>query len=279
MIAYVNEDVLYLSEVEGPIIPLLQSFYIPLKTIHHSIQTKQIKVNDEAIRFDTIIGYYDYVSINIQEECQYIPSGTIPNIVYEDDHYLIVNKPSKQLVHAQTNSLCHDVATYLKHRVIRFAGRLDYETTGLVLFYKHFVVSSAVDHLMMNHELHKTYLTIVEGEIVTSGSITLPIGKDRHSNMQRISQSGKPAITHYTVERTGNKKTLLSVSIETGRKHQIRVHMKAIGHPIIGDAIYGKKANLMALHCFRLTWENPFTHLTMMVESNPTLAFFELLNR
>lgn len=277
MIAYVNEDTLYLSEVEGNIISLLQSFSIPLKTIHHFIQTKQIKINDETITFDTIVHYYDYVSINIKEECQYIPSGSLPNIIYEDDHYLIVDKPSMQLVHDDENSLCHDVATYLNNRVIRFAGRLDYETTGLVMFYKHFVVSSAVDQLMMNHELNKTYLAIVEGEVTKDGTISLPIGKDRHTNKQRISQTGKQAITHYTVEQIKNKKTLLSVSIETGRKHQIRVHMYSIGHPIVGDPLYGKKANRMALHCFRLVWKDPFSNIDMSIESKPSLSF-NLLN-
>ncbi len=278
MTTYVFEDVLYISEAKGSITNILLSFHLPLKSIRHRIQTGLIKVNQETVSFDHDVSLFDVISVDLFETCQYEPSGKYPCIVYEDDHYLIVNKPEGQVVHDDHNSLCHDVATYLNHRVIRFAGRLDIDTSGLMLFYKHFVASSATDELMMKHQIDKTYLTIVEGQVNKCGTIQLPIGKDRHSNKQRISQTGVLATTHYKVLNSSKKRSLLQVTIETGRKHQIRVHMQAIGHPIVGDVLYGKKANRMALHCFRLSFKDPFSHQTIDVKQDPSISFYALLN-
>ncbi|MCC3375761.1 RluA family pseudouridine synthase [Cohnella sp. REN36] len=194
------------------------------------------------------------------------------NVLYEDDFTLVVNKPSGYEVHpsekGQRHTLAHAVAAYYEMTNqdvrIRHIHRIDKETTGPVLYAKNEFAHYQYDKEMREKKIERIYLALAEGELPQDkGTINLPIGQDRHhSTRRRVSETGDPAITHYEVVQRYEGYTLVRLRLETGRTHQIRVHMAAIGHPLAGDGLYGGKRAVIsrqALHGERLIWHHPWT--------------------
>ncbi|MBB6675702.1 RluA family pseudouridine synthase, partial [Cohnella nanjingensis] len=183
------------------------------------------------------------------------------NVLYEDDFTLVVNKPSGYEVHpsekGQRHTLAHAVAAYYEMTNqdvrIRHIHRIDKETTGPVLYAKNEFAHYQYDKEMREKKIERIYVALAEGELPQNkGTINLPIGQDRHhSTRRRVSETGDPAITHYEVVQRYEGYTLVRLRLETGRTHQIRVHMAAIGHPLAGDGLYGGKRAVIsrqALH-------------------------------
>lgn len=191
-------------------------------------------------------------------------------VLYEDDHCLVVNKPAGMPVHGankgQRNSLDVAVAVHMLRNndpiVVRHIHRLDDETSGPVLYAKNELAQQVLDEQMRLKEIDREYIAIVHGAVKQAkGVIREAIGKDRHQPKRRIvSPKGESAVTHYElVERLANY-SILKLKLETGRTHQIRVHLNHIRHPLVGDYLYGGNTELLnhqALHGLKLTFYHP----------------------
>ena len=193
-------------------------------------------------------------------------------IIYEDDDILVINKPANMPVHPSLNhyenTLANAVCYYYENQNIpytfRCVNRLDKNTSGLTILAKHMLSSAILSEQVAKRQIHRQYLAIVAGETKAIGTIDAPIGRKDSSTIERQIdyENGERAITHFTRIATKNGYSLLSLKLETGRTHQIRVHMKSIGHPLIGDFLYNeesKEIERQALHSHQLIFTHPIT--------------------
>lgn len=216
----------------------------------------------------------DALTIFIQETklSPNIISEPIPlSILYEDDDILILNKHCDCPIHPSQNNLdntlANGVINYYQKRnetiVFRCINRLDRNTTGLTIIAKHYLSGAILSVAMMNRNIQRTYLALVEGSTPEYGTINSPIGRVEGSTIEReISSNGEVAITHFRKLKEKNGISLISLQLETGRTHQIRVHMKSIGFPLLGDGIYNPENHSMkrqALHSYQLRFPHPVT--------------------
>jgi 23S rRNA pseudouridine1911/1915/1917 synthase len=211
---------------------------------------KYLKIND-TVETGNIVT----IDLNFEEESENIDSINMPlQILYEDDWLIVINKPADMVVHPsvlhRTDSLANAVKFYLENKnekiKMRFVNRLDRDTTGIVIFAKSEYIQESLAMQMQDGTLIKEYRTIVEGILEGSGTIDKPIKRQEGSIMVRVvSDDGERAVTHYEVLQNMNDMSLVKVILETGRTHQIRVHMKSIGHPLVGDDLYGNKSELI----------------------------------
>lgn len=191
-------------------------------------------------------------------------------ILYEDDHLLIVNKPAGMMVHPikqeQSGTLVHVLADLFLAKGVQLiphpVHRLDKETSGAILLAKSSYGHQLADRLLREGGIHREYLAIVNGVVEDeAGTIDAPIGRDpRHPTKRRVVDAGDHAVTHYEVTKRSSQMSLVRVWLETGRTHQIRVHFAHLGHPLAGDTMYGAARGLMrrqALHASSLRFEHP----------------------
>lgn len=191
-------------------------------------------------------------------------------IVYEDDDLMVVDKPADMPVHPSMknhdNTLANAAAWYGRTKgdsfVYRCVNRLDRDTTGLLILAKHILSATGLYGQMRAREIRRTYLAIVKGMIREEGTIDLPVGRKEDSAIERMIdlEHGERAVTHYRPVRHGKDWTLIECRLETGRTHQIRVHMSSFGHPLIGDFLYGRREEQMprqALHSWKLSFVHP----------------------
>ena len=203
------------------------------------------------------------------------------DIVYEDDDLIVINKPAGMPIHPSLNNYRNSLANALmyyytkqnKPFIFRCTNRLDRDTSGLTVIAKHLVSSSILSQMAVRHEITREYLAIVRGPVTPSqGTINAPIGRAGTSLIERKidPEHGENAVTHYRVITEKNGHSLVSLILETGRTHQIRVHMKYIGHPLIGDYLYNPDMEFIsrqALHSHRLSFRHPITGKTMEFEA------------
>ena len=193
-------------------------------------------------------------------------------IVYEDEDLLVVNKPSDMPVHPSMNHYDHTLANGVMHYftsqgipyTFRCVNRLDRDTTGLTLLAKNMLSSAILSRQILHREIHRTYLAIAEGKVPDFGTVNAPIARKSGSTIERTVDfaDGERAVTHYRRIAFQNGLSLLALQLETGRTHQIRVHMNYIGHPLIGDFLYYPESTLLprqALHSFCLAFAHPIT--------------------
>lgn len=215
----------------------------------------------------------DHLKVILEEENK--SYGTSKNdfrILYEDDYFLIVDKapnlaslPTR--AHYETN-LASDVAHYyLKNNIkakFHILTRLDYETSGVVILAKH----AYIQELMAKVNISKYYLLKVHGQISQGGIINEPIKKDPKDTKRRIvARDGKKATTIFKVIANNIDKTLIYAKLLTGRTHQLRVHFAYLGHPIIGDNLYGSDEGNLLLNCHKITFKHPITKQIIAVKS------------
>lgn len=233
------------------------------------------------------LGYHlkvgERLTIHIEEKTgsvNVLADDTPLSVKYEDEDILIVNKPANMPVHPSLNhsnhTLANAVASYYQKQnievVFRCINRLDRNTSGLVLLAKHMLSGAVLGDEMKKRQIRRTYMAIVAGEdIADEGTIDLPIGRKEESLIERVidQTNGKEAVTHYKVLTRKNGLSLLEIHLDTGRTHQIRVHMRAIGHPLIGDEIYAPQWMLMerqALHSKSIAFRHPVTGENMLFE-------------
>ncbi len=213
--------------------------------------------------------------IDFKEDNSNIPSIKMNlDIIYEDDAFLIVNKPAGIPVHPSmqhySDSLSSGVKYYFDtlslHKKIRPVNRIDRNTSGIVIFAKNEYIQEYLVREMKNKEFHKEYIAICNGLLnEKQGTINLPISRKEGSIIERcVDEKGAPSITHYLVlnESVDEDYSVVQCTLETGRTHQIRVHMSAIDHPLLGDTLYGKESNLIsrqALHSHKVSFIHPIT--------------------
>ena len=215
---------------------------------------------------DTITVNFDYE----EDNSNIVPTKMDLNIIFEDDWLLVVNKPAGIAIHPSvlhySDSLCNGIRFYFDKislkKKIRPVNRLDLNTSGLVIFAKCEYIQECLINQMKKNQFKKEYLAVCDGIFdEKSGTINLPIARKENSIIERcISENGQTAITHYEILKEFDNYSLVKCSLETGRTHQIRVHMSAIGHPLLGDSLYGSISDLInrqALHCHNLQFIHP----------------------
>ena len=187
-----------------------------------------------------------------------VPAHLPLDILYEDEDILVLNKPADMPVHPSignyTNTLANAAAFYFQQKnelcPFRCINRLDRDTSGSLILAKNALSAAILSAQMRNREIRRTYLAVVCGVTPPSGTVSAPIGRVSDSVIQRQvdPEHGESAVTHYERLAVRNDHSLLEIHLETGRTHQIRVHMAYIGHPVAGDPVYGPKKVITQLH-------------------------------
>ena len=252
--------------------------------LEHEYTPTCIKFLKKAESLIMVNGVWEFVNKKLQENdiletvfleeasSENVPSVEMPlDIVYEDEDILVLNKAANLPVHPtkgyEYTSLANGVVHYYEQKgipfVFRSVNRIDKNTTGLVIVAKNMLSGSILGESMRNREIHRTYLAIVEGELPERGTIDLPIGRREGSAVERcIDENGAQAVTHYERLQVANGHSLAQISLETGRTHQIRLHMRAIGHPLPADVLYNENFTVIdrqALHSWKLEFPHPIT--------------------
>ena len=214
-----------------------------------------------------------FIHFEETEGSENIVATNLPlSICYEDEDILVVNKPADMPIHPSmnnydntlANSVCHYYQTQGIPYTFRCVNRLDRDTTGLTILAKHLISSAILNSEVSVRGISREYLAIVNGFTEDEGTVNAPIGRKEGSTIERQIDvlHGETAITHYKRLAYKDCLSLISLKLETGRTHQIRVHMKSIGHPLIGDFLYNPdftKINRQALHSYRLRFTHPVT--------------------
>lgn len=205
-----------------------------------------------------------------------VPVSMPLSILYEDEDILVINKPADMPVHPSignyTNTLANGVAAYLdakdEHSPFRCINRLDRDTSGALILAKNAFSAAVLSTQMRNRQIRRTYLAVVEGITPPNGTISAPISRVDDSVIERHVDflHGEPAVTHYERLETKNEHSLLEIHLETGRTHQIRVHMGYIGHPLPADYLYHPEYDCFKrqpLHSLQLEFRHPVTDKSM----------------
>lgn len=244
------------------------------KTQQHDLRIRQnILVNGTYKSMNELVNPSDFILFkfeNIVTDQLYQPSNHMPEVIFEDQNLLVINKLAGQKTHptkpGEFNTAINDAANYLNqfNLMPAIVHRLDQQTSGLLLFAKNPVVVPMLNRQLKDKTMKRIYLAWVENPmpINESGTIDLPIAHAKDDARKRmIDDAGKHAITHYHVLKTTDERALVELSLETGRTHQIRVHLAAIGHPIIGDELYQQNfsGQNLQLQAVKLKLIKPFS--------------------
>lgn len=268
---------------------------------------RPVHMNETICQGDSIEVYIP----EVEEATAVVPVNIPIEVVYEDEDIIVINKPANMPIHPsrmhQDNSLANALAYYYKENVcdgnngiwdskfvFRCINRLDRDTTGLTIVAKHMVSAAVLSEQMRKREIHRTYYAIVEESadnmLPENGTIDAPIGRADEIDAVKMAEDGRglnsgtrgiargvdfekgqPAVTHYEViDRVGDL-ALVQLKLETGRTHQIRVHMSYIGHPLIGDNIYNPRNTIMdrqALHAGELEFIHPITGEKLIIKAD-----------
>ncbi|MDY2612659.1 MAG: RluA family pseudouridine synthase [Lachnospiraceae bacterium] len=237
---------------------------------------KSVLVNGEHYYMKQELNTGDHLSIHICEtKCsEKIPPIQIPlDIVYEDEDIIVINKPAGMPIHPSlnnyTNSMANALAWYYQEQgkpfIFRCCNRLDRDTSGLTVVAKHLVSGNILSDMVRRRDIHREYLAIVRGHVSPeAGTINAPLARKPGTIIERTVdwEQGETAITHYRLIEERNEHSLVSLRLETGRTHQIRIHMKYLGYPLIGDYLYNPDMEYIgrqALHSHRLSFTHPIT--------------------
>ena len=237
---------------------------------------KSILVNGVHYYMRQELSKGDHLQVCICEtkNSEKIPPTNLPlDIIYEDEDILVLNKPAGIPIHPSlnnyTNSMANALAYYFQSQgkpfIFRCCNRLDRDTSGLTIVSKHLVSGSILSDMTKYREVHREYLAITRGSVTPSeGTIQAPLGRKEGTIIERTVdwEHGEDAVTHYKVVKEANGHSLVSLRLETGRTHQIRIHMKYLGYPLIGDYLYNPDMEYMtrqALHSHHMEFTHPIT--------------------
>ena len=237
---------------------------------------KSILVNGVHYYMRQELSTGDHLQVRICEtkNSEKIPPTNLPlDIIYEDEDLLVLNKPAGMPIHPSlndyTNSMANALAYYFQSQgkpfIFRCCNRLDRDTSGLTIVSKHLVSGSILSDMTKYREVHREYLAIARGSVTPSeGTIQAPLGRKEGTIIERTVdwEHGEDAVTHYKVVKEANGHSLVSLRLETGRTHQIRIHMKYLGYPLIGDYLYNPDMEYMtrqALHSHHMEFTHPIT--------------------
>ena len=273
ILKYINHNYANIKQV------LNSEFKISARLQAKLIKSQKITLNGIICDTRTIIAENDVLEINLdfeEDNSNIVPTFMPLNIIYEDDAMLVVSKPANMPVHPSllhyTDTLSNAVKFYFDkinlRRKIRPVNRLDSNTSGLVVFAKNEYIQECLIQQMEKNIFKKKYIAIVDGILPEkSGIINAPIARKEDSIIERcVSAVGQPSITHFRVLSESQNYSVVECILETGRTHQIRVHFSYIGHPILGDSLYGTSSSIIdrqALHCYNLQCVHPISKLPL----------------
>ena len=264
------------------------------------IKNENVLVNGKVVSPSYKVEINDKIEVNfVQKEsnADLLPYEFKLDIVYEDDYLLVINKPKGLVVHpgdghhndTLVNALIYankELSTVNGLERIGIVHRIDKDTSGLLLICKDNFTHKEIAKQLEDHTMHREYIVLVDGVIRTdTGKIIGKIGRDKVNRLKMAidNQNGKEAITHFEVLKRYSHYTLIKCALETGRTHQIRVHMSSIGYPIVGDKLYGGSTNLynngQLLHAYKLTFFHPILKKEITLETELPQYFKEVIDR
>ena len=272
---------------------LIDLLNISRSKIQKLIDSNNIKVNGKDIKNSYIVRVDDEIIVNdIIENNEILPEKMDLDIIYEDEYLLVVNKPSGMVVHPSlghyTNTLVNGLMYYtsLSNDKIRpgIVHRIDKDTSGLLLVAKNDDVHLYLSEEIKKRKVNRKYIALVHGVIKNdSGTIDAPIGRDLfdRKKMAVTDINSKDAITHFKVLDRYKDSTLIECVLETGRTHQIRVHMNYIGYPIVNDKVYGRRKIIndfgQMLHAKSIGFVHPIKEKYMEFECDCPKEFYDIL--
>jgi 23S rRNA pseudouridine1911/1915/1917 synthase len=233
---------------------------------------KRITVNGCAVKMNYVLRLGNKVEIDTfrDENQNIIPEKMDISVVYEDQDLIVVNKPAGIVVHPTKSytggTLANGLLYYFKEKgekcIVRLVSRLDMDTSGLILVAKNQFAHMSLARDMKLDSFKKGYMALVKGNLKEKvGTIDKPIYRTEEDIRRIIDDRGQRSITHYEVIESFTEGDLIKLQLETGRTHQIRVHLNSIGHPILGDTLYGGEGNNIikrqALHAYKLSFPHP----------------------
>ncbi|AWH76751.1 RluA family pseudouridine synthase [Clostridioides difficile] len=288
LISYTNEEEMTLKEV------LLDKLNFSVRSLSKMKREKSVLVNGVYKKPSLKVYSGDLIEVKIDEEkANFEPQDLNLQIIYDDFDIIMVNKPPFMVVHPTKShydkTIANGISYYIDNQKenvkIRFVNRLDMNTSGLVIVAKNAYAHHTLSTAMSENKVEKKYITVVDGIIKENeGTIDEPIYRPTEDSIKRIiDERGQSSITHYKVIERLENATVLEVSLETGRTHQIRVHMAHIGHGIIGDELYGcvdeKLINRQALHAYKLEFEQPRTKEKLKFKADIPEDMKELISK
>ncbi len=263
--------------------------------VQRLIDEGKITVNGKITKASYKVQLNDEIEVEkveakeISLEAQDIPL----DVLYEDGDIIVINKPKGMVVHPANGNpdgtLVNAVMAICKDSLSGIGGeirpgivhRLDKDTSGVIIVAKNDKAHINLSEQIKNHEVEKTYIALVRGHVPENeATINMPIGRStKDRKKMAVTKSGKNAVTHFKVLKRHNNYTLLEVKIETGRTHQIRVHLAEIGYPIIGDSVYSNGKNEwqvegQCLHAKSIKFKHPITKKEMFIEA-PLPEYFQ----
>ena len=275
---------------------LAKELNISRSKVQKLIKQGLVTVNEKVISSNYLVKVGDFISVNddLDYDISLEPEDIEIDVVYEDCDLLVINKASGMVVHPAPGHYSHTLVNALLYRFQISGGeknrpgivhRLDKDTSGLMMVAKNEKTHDKLSRMIANKEVERHYLAIVDGVIKhDTGTIDAPIGRDAN-NRQKMAVTdvhGKEAVTHFRVLETFSNHTLVECILETGRTHQIRVHMAYIGHPVSNDPLYGRGKSTefgQMLHSKSIKFKHPTTGKELFFEVDPPKEFLEKIEK
>lgn len=266
--------------------------------IQRLIETGKILVNGKKVKASYKVQVNDKITMEEEKAVEIeLKAQDIPvEIIYEDRDIIVVNKPKGMVVHPANGNpdgtLVNAIMSICKDSLSGIGGeirpgivhRLDKDTSGILIVAKNDKAHINLSEQIKEHKVKKTYIALVKGIVKeNNATINMPIGRsEKDRKKMAVTKKGKEAITHFKVLKRYDKYTLLEINIETGRTHQIRVHLSQIGYPIVGDEVYSKGKNEwnikgQCLHAKSLDFKHPITNEDMHLEAKIPQYFEKIL--
>ncbi|CEI71993.1 MULTISPECIES: RluA family pseudouridine synthase [Romboutsia] len=288
IISYTSEENSTLKEI------LLDKLNFSVRSLSKMKREQSMLVNGEFKKPSTKVKKGDLIEVKIEEDmANFTPQDLNLDILYDDFDIIMVNKPPFMVVHPtkshSESTIANGITDYIIKKnekvKVRFVNRLDMNTSGLVIVAKNAYAHHTLSLDMSKDKVEKTYITVVKGIVKEDfGTINQPIYRPTEDSIKRVvDERGQESVTHYKVLERLNDATVLEVKLETGRTHQIRVHMNYIGHGIIGDELYGyvdeNLINRQALHAYSLKFNQPRTKEELEFKANLPKDIEDLINK
>lgn len=270
---------------------LSQQMDVSSRMIRKSKDGKSIQLNGYPVSVNAKVRCNDVVTVILEQEPNIFEPQVIPiEVVYENQDLLIVNKQPYIVVHPTKGHPDHTIGNGIAQHFqregfdgkIRFINRLDRDTSGLLLVAKNGYAQQIISNQMRDDQVEKRYMALVSGIVEKDAdTINLPIGRPNPEDLRRaVMAEGQDSVTHYEVVERYDNATLVKIRLETGRTHQIRVHFSHLGHPLIGDELYGcpsEEIQRQALHSYYLKFKLPRTHEPIALEADLPFDFKALI--
>ena len=270
---------------------LLDKMDISVRMICSLKKNKNVYLNGKYVPMHTQVKKDDIVEVVFEPDGnEYVSQNIKLEILYEDCDLLVLEKPYGMVVHPtrnyQENTMLNAVKYYFEtndiRSKVRFVNRLDRDTSGILIVAKNAYAHSVLTKDTSMWDMDKKYIAVVEGCLVGEGTIDLPILKSEDGIKRIVDENGQKSITHYKVLKSSEEASIVELELETGRTHQIRVHMSHIGHPLFGDELYGGNTKLLdrqALHCIELGFYTPRQSKKIVVKTKLHDDITELISK